>query len=165
MRITEYNRQKAVAYAHRWAFERNPKFYDFTAIGGDCTNFASQVVYAGSGVMNFTPVMGWYYRNLNDRSPSWTGVPFFYNFMVGNSGVGPFAEETGIDRIMPGDAVQLSFNGETFAHTPMVVSVGQVPAYDNILVAAHTFNADNRPLSTYTFQKIRFIHILGVRKV
>ena len=37
-----YNRELAVAYAHRWAYGRNPEFFDFQGIGGDCTNFASQ---------------------------------------------------------------------------------------------------------------------------
>ena len=51
----EYNRANAVAYAKKWAYGRNPKYYDFSDLGGDCTNFASQCIYAGSGVMNYTP--------------------------------------------------------------------------------------------------------------
>lgn len=163
MRTIEYNRAKAVEYAHRWAFGRNPKFYDFTQIGGDCTNFASQVVFAGSGKMNYTPVTGWYYKNVNDRSPSWTGVQFLHDFLVNNNGVGPFAAETDINAVMEGDVVQLSFDGQSFGHSPVVVSTGTIPSLDSILVAAHTFNTDYRPLSTYIFQKIRFIHIMGVR--
>ena len=68
--IKPYDRAKAVAYAHEWAYGRNPRFYDFSNIGGDCTNFASQCLYAGSGVMNYSPTNGWYYINLNSRSPS-----------------------------------------------------------------------------------------------
>ena len=30
-----YNRTAAVEYANRWAYFRNPEFYDFSAIGGD----------------------------------------------------------------------------------------------------------------------------------
>ena len=74
MRILRYDRTKAYEYAKKWAFGRNHAFYDFENIGGDCTNFASQCVYAGAGVMNYTPVMGWYYKSVNDRTPSWTGV-------------------------------------------------------------------------------------------
>ena len=58
---TPYDRDAAVAYARRWALSRNPLYYDFEDIGGDCTNFASQCLFAGAGVMNFTPVTGWYY--------------------------------------------------------------------------------------------------------
>ncbi len=34
-----YDREKAVAYAREWAFSRNPEYYIFDEIGGDCTNF------------------------------------------------------------------------------------------------------------------------------
>ena len=74
MRIMEYNREAAVAYARRWAFSRNPAYYNFDALGGDCTNFASQCLFAGCGVMNYTPDLGWFYNSLNSRSAAWTGV-------------------------------------------------------------------------------------------
>ena len=73
-----YNRDAAVTYAARWAFSRNPAYLDFQQLGGDCTNFVSQCLYAGSGVMNFTPVYGWYYRTASNRTASWTGVEYLY---------------------------------------------------------------------------------------
>lgn len=80
--FADYDRSAAVLYAHQWAYGRNPAFYDYENVGGDCTNFASQCVFAGSGVMNFTPDFGWYYIDANQKSPSWTGVPYFWNFMT-----------------------------------------------------------------------------------
>ena len=165
MLVIPYNRIAAVQYAHRWAYSRNPRYYNYDGIGGDCTNFASQCLYAGTGVMNFTPTFGWYYRNANDKAPAWTGVPYFYNFMTrGEATSGPFGEEVDISQIHPGDFVQLNFkngNGNVFDHTPIIVE-RKVPAtLDNILVAAHSDDADFRPLSSYQFQDIRFIHILG----
>ena len=50
----EYDRTRALAYAERWALDRNPLFYNFTGVGGDCTNFVSQCVLAGCCVMNGT---------------------------------------------------------------------------------------------------------------
>ena len=82
MILLPYDRISAVRYAHIWAYGRNPAFYDYEKIGGDCTNFASQCALAASCVMNYTPNIGWYYPNDGDRSPSWTGVEYFYNFMV-----------------------------------------------------------------------------------
>lgn len=165
LRLIPYNRQAAVAYAHKWAFGRNPAFYDFSGLGGDCTNFASQCLYAGTGVMNFTPELGWYYIDVNNRAPAWTGVPFFWEFMVRNEvSDGPFGLQTTPNFIRPGDFVQIRFktSGEVFAHTPVIVSVGYPPALDNILVAAHSNDADNRPLSTYEdVEEMRFLHILG----
>ena len=49
---TGYDRRRAVEYALRWALSRNPEYYDFEDIGGDCTNFVSQCLFAGCGVMN-----------------------------------------------------------------------------------------------------------------
>ena len=165
LRLIPYNRQAAVAYAHKWAFGRNPAFFDFSEVGGDCTNFASQCLYAGTGVMNFTPEFGWYYIDVNNRAPAWTGVPFFWEFMTRNElSDGPFGLQTTMNFIRPGDFVQIRFgaSGEVFAHTPVIVSVGYPPALDNILVAAHSNDVDNRPLSTYEdVEEIRFLHILG----
>lgn len=69
MREVPYDRAAAVNYARRWALGRNPVYYNFENVGGDCTNFTSQSIYAGAKIMNFTPVMGWYYRSSYDRTP------------------------------------------------------------------------------------------------
>lgn len=157
-----YDRAAAVAYAHRWAFGRNPNFYDYEKIGGDCTNFASQCLYAGTGVMNFTPVYGWYYINANEKAPAWTGVKYFRNFLVRRDpSPGPYAAEVTIRDIQPGDFLQFNFKGEVFSHTPIVVAVGSPPSPENILLAAHSYDADNRPLNTYFYQQIRYLHVLG----
>ena len=160
MTIIKYDRTAAVAYARRWAFGRNPAYYNFNNIGGDCTNFASQCIYAGAGVMNYTPTFGWYYVSVNNRSPSWTGVEYLYNFLVNNDGAGPFAEQVTLDKVESGDIIQLGTATGDFYHSPVVVSV----ANGQILVAAHTYDALNRPLSSYRFAQARGIHILGVRK-
>lgn len=166
MQIVPYNRRAAVEYAHRWAYSRNPRYYDYEEIGGDCTNFASQCLYAGSKVMNFTPTYGWYYIDANNKSPSWTGVPYFYNFLTrAEKTAGPFGAETTIEYMLPGDFVQLRFEGrEVFSHTPVIVSVGNPPTIQNILVAAHSIDADWRPVDTYPFEEIRFLHVLGAAK-
>ena len=157
--IKPYLRERAVAYARKYAFGQNPIFGNFRGIGGNCTNFVSQSVYAGSCVMNYTPTFGWYYVSLEDRSPSWTGVQFFYNFMVDNKGVGPFGKETSLDEVEIGDVIQLGNNQDGFYHTLLVVGFEG----DDVLVAAQTDDAYARPLSTYTYDFSRFIKILGVR--
>ena len=50
--IKEYDRTKAITYAQNWALKSNPAFYHFGGKGGDCTNFISQCLLAGGGVMN-----------------------------------------------------------------------------------------------------------------
>ena len=158
-----YARSAAVAYAHKWAYGRNPAFYDYEKIGGDCTNFASQCIYAGSGIMNFTPTFGWYYLDANRKAPAWTGVPYLYQFLTrAGPSVGPAAREADIEALLPGDILQLSFTGEGFQHSPVVVSVGSPATPENVLLAAHSYDADNRPLATYDYKKVRFLHITGV---
>lgn len=159
MRTIPYNRAAAVAYAERWALSRNPAYYDFENLGGDCTNFASQCIYAGCGVMNYTPVTGWYYITANNRTASWTGVEYLYRFLVNNQSVGPFARVVPYTEVQPGDVVQLGNEGGHFYHSPVVVGVIQ----NEIYVAAHTFDALWRPLSTYSFARLRCLHIEGAR--
>lgn len=163
LQTVAYDREAAVLYAHEWAYGRNPRFYDYENLGGDCTNFASQCLYAGGGVMNYTPELGWYYIDANQKAPAWTGVIYFYNFLT-RSGrwTGPVGREVSLQEIQPGDFIQLSFDGKEFQHTPIVVQANQPQSPENILLAAHSFDADNRPLSTYSYQAIRFLHIEGI---
>lgn len=160
--MRDYDRQAAVLYAHQWAYGRNPAYYDYEKLGGDCTNFASQCIFAGSGIMNFTPTFGWYYIDANQKAPAWTGVMYLWNFLTRKGfSVGPVGEPCRLEDLRPGDIVQLSFKGTDFQHSPVVISVGAVPTLENTLVAAHSYDADNRPLSTYEFRDIRYLHITG----
>lgn len=158
--LLPYNRTAAVQYAHTWAFLRNPDYYNYEGIGGDCTNFASQCLYAGGGLMDYTPETGWYYLSPNRKAPAWTGVEFLYRFLLWEGKkCGPCAEEVTPWEIQPGDLVQLSFGGGQFGHTPVVVSV----VGGRILVAAHTYDADWKPLDSYQYEKARYLHITGIK--
>lgn len=158
-----YNRQKAVEYAHKWAFKRNPAYIDFSAFGGDCTNFISQCIHAGDAAMNYTPIMGWFYINASNRAPAWSGVEQLYQFLTTNERKGPYAVRTTASAMQPGDIVQLTFNGISYGHSLFVVSVGSRPDNSNILIATHTFDSDNRPLDSWNDVGYRYLHILGVR--
>ena len=155
-----YNRDRAAEYARVWALGRNPAYVNFQGLGGDCTNFASQCVFAGSNVMNYTPVVGWYYNSSSDRSASWSGVQYLFNFLTTNRSVGPYAVETDINSIQTGDLIQLGNANNHFYHTPVIVQADP----QDILVAAHTFDAYMRQLSSYSYINIRYLHIVGVRK-
>lgn len=154
-----YNRQNAYTYAQRWAFLRNPLFYNFTGIGGDCTSFVSQCIYAGCCEMNYAAVNGWYYANLNNRSPSWSGVSPFYEFMVTNQANGPFAVETSEDGLEIGDVIQLQNEMGRFYHTLFVSGFAE----GTYLVSAHTNDAFDRRLDTYRYAAARYLHIAGIR--
>ena len=153
-----YQRMNALAYARRWALDRNPLFINFAGIGGDCTSFASQCVLAGSCVMNFTPDFGWYYITSELRAPAWSSVEFFYDFITQNRGEGPYGELADLQNAEIGDIIQLQKENDWY-HTLVVVS----NRGGDILVAAHTVDALDRPLSTYEYDGARLIKIKGVR--
>lgn len=152
-----YNRQKVYEYAKKWAYGRNPKYYNYDLIGGDCTNFVSQCIFSGCNQMNYNKNNGWYYINGNNKSPSWTGVEFLYDFLLTNKEMGPKGEETSIEKLEVGDAIQLSFNNTTFTHTLIVVQNGT--NISNTLIAAHTYDTFGKRVSEYEFEKYRCIHI------
>ena len=158
MRKTIYNRVDAVNYARTWAFKRNPNYYNFDNLGGDCTNFVSQCVFAGTKVMNFTPVFGWYYNHLNDRTPSWSGVEYFHNFLTKNDGLGPVGIIVDLGDIQIADVIFLKRFNDDLYHTLFVNDVidGQ------IYVSSHTFDAYNRNLYSYNFNKAVCVHIDSV---
>lgn len=158
-----YNRDRAVEYARRWALARNPLFLDFTGRGGDCTSFVSQSVFAGCGVMDFTPTFGWYYVTADNRAPAWAGVDEFFNFITGapqfvnaggNTGPRGFNVTDGrvIDR---GDVIQLANDRGEFYHSLLISELTD----NDILVCAHSDDALDRPISTYNFATLRVIHI------
>ena len=162
-----YNRERAVEYARRWALDRNPLFADFTGRGGNCTNFVSQCVLAGSCTMNYTPDFGWYYISIDDRAPAWSGVDYFYDFFTGspvfamqNGGVGPYASVIDREAVQLGDVIQFANANGDWYHTVIVSGFDG----EEILICAQSNDALDRPLSSYTNAvEKRFLHILGVR--
>lgn len=153
----KYNRKKVYEYAKKWAYSRNPKYYNYEQIGGDCTNFASQCILAGWNEMNYNKNNGWYYINANNKSPSWTGVEFLYKFLISNKEKGPTAKETTIDNLDIGDIIQLNFDGNKFSHSLIVVQNGN--SINDTLVATHSFDIFGKKVMDYKFNKYRCLHI------
>ena len=160
MRFMPYDRPRAIAYARQWALKRNPDYLDFEALGGDCTNFVSQCLLAGCGVMNETPLWGWYYHDAAHRAPAWTGVEYLYRFLTGNQGAGPYGAEVPLAQAQPGDVAQLSFSRGRYTHTALIAA----REGEELYLAAHTRDAWMRPLSAYAQPFQRFIQIQGARK-
>ncbi len=161
MNTRSYDRISAINYAQKWALSRNPQYYNFDSVGGDCTSFVSQCLFAGSKKMNYNHVNGWYYNNGYDKSPSWSGVEFLYKFLIKNKSYGPRGQELSQTKIMPGDIAQLSFDGITFEHSLFIINVNG-PSLNNIAVATHTYDVLGKKIGEYNFLKVRFIHIENV---
>ncbi len=155
MRSFDYNRENAVVYAKKWALSRNPQYYDFQGIGGDCTNFASQCIYAGAGVMNYTRDYGWYYISPDDRSAAWSGVEYLYRFLTINQSVGPVGRDVNLNEIQLGDVIFLS-NGQRKYHTLVVTGFD---TDGGILICAHTVDSYMRRLDSYRYYSLSPVHI------
>lgn len=155
-----YSRQKAVEYAYAWWNKRNPNFFNFDALGGDCTNFISQCLFFGGIEMNFDS-LGWFYKNLNSRAPSWTGVDEFFYFSTHNkASTGVKAKVVDISKIVAGDVVQLKLFGEDeFHHSLLVTKVLSYNSINDILVTCHSYDAKDKPLGTYNIDLVRFLKI------
>lgn len=151
--IDLYDRTAAVSYAHKWAYNRNAAYYDFDGMGGDCTNFVSQVLFAGGAQPNYA-FNGWYFNSLGDRSPAWSGVNELYAFLVSRHTHGPKAAVVTASDIMLGDIIQFGMANGSFYHSVIVVDT------HNLLVAAHTIDSDYRPLASYNYELIRFLHVI-----
>ncbi len=160
MQDIPYDRAKALAYARRWALGRNPAYLDFSSLGGDCTNYISQCLFAGTGVMNYTPVTGWYYIDGNQKAPAWTGVPYMRRFLLQNTGLGPYARLTEQAGLQPGDVIQLMNALGEYYHSLFVLEITS----EDIYVSAHTYDAYMRPFSSYEYQSASFLHVLGGRR-
>jgi hypothetical protein len=154
----DYNRLSAVEYARLWAYRRNPEYSDFDGMGGDCTNFISQCIFAGSNIMNYTPVTGWYYKNLFQRTASWSGVENLYYFLTTNTGAGPYGIICNRDTALIGDVIQL-YRGNTFTHSLLITAKRR----NEIFVSAHTYDTFNQNLDSYIRKDTRYIHIEKVQ--
>ena len=155
--IKPYDRISALDYALKYALAPNPNYYHFGGIGGDCTNFVSQCVYAGSKIMNFDKYNGWYYISSSSRSPSWTSVNFFQNFILNNNSIGPFGKKVEKSELEVGDIIQLR-QQNVFNHSLFVTKIEN----NQIYISSHSSNELNRPINTYYYNEILYIKILGI---
>lgn len=151
-----YNRALAVRYAQKYALSPNPEFYHFGGIGGDCTNFISQCLLAGGGVMQYDVARGWFYNSLSSRSYSWTGVAPLQEFLLSPSKNGPKAKIVTLDEVEEGDLIQLRQNTTHFNHTLFISKIQGGEIY----VCAHSNDALNRKLSSYNYLALLPLHIL-----
>ena len=95
--------EKAIEYAHRYCgaaadeefgLKFNTKYRDFNCDGGDCANFASQIMYE-SGKFNKNAI--WNYENGN-ATKAWVNAQGFKNYIV-NSGRGSYISKGSYEEV------------------------------------------------------------------
>jgi hypothetical protein len=151
-----FDRQAAARYAIKYALNHNPEWPSDAGLGGDCTNFVSQALYAGGWTMiRRGTILGserdggsWYSGRAGssprDRSRTWAAAANFAQFLQ----AGGRARRCAISELALADVVQLKrFN--TIYHT--VIVTGMLP--DSVtkksmpFVTYHSRDVLQRPLS------------------
>ncbi|MBQ8624455.1 MAG: amidase domain-containing protein [Oscillospiraceae bacterium] len=118
-----------------------PSYLNFSFIGEDnydCTNFVSHAILAG-GTPTFDTggwgisSTGWYFRDIVNRSSSWSGVAPLFDFLTHNEVRGPFGEYrryediySGVFDFEEGDIIQFN-NGDFWRHTGIITGFGYSP--------------------------------------
>ena len=163
-----YDRNKAQEYAYEHYLVRNDKYMDYGLLGGNCQNYASQVILAGGIPMDIEggKWSQWKYygpevyidETKEGRSFSWTTVDYFYDYCVENDGQKGMVTDydCNIHYAQPGDVIHVGFDKET-RHATVVSDV-----YNGIiLLNSNTVDLLNFPLDAYAYNTKRLIKILG----
>ncbi|PRR69018.1 amidase domain-containing protein [Neomoorella humiferrea] len=150
----KYNRQAAVQYAERYSGVRlgtgdgryNRAYRDFTGLGGDCANFASQVL-TDEKAGGIPRDWAWNYYN-GEGSQAWAQAEALVHYLI-NSGLavrimrGDFDEVTKASPAYPQGAVNALHEGDIIAYEEggAISHVSVVVGRDSagyILVNSHT---------------------------
>lgn len=146
LRAGYYDWSAAQNYIRTYVYSYNPAYRTFADVGGDCTNFASQVMRAGGWVDRpgwYLDWNNWWYNDLN-QTRSWTYTHAFQQFF-NTSGRGQFLSYL-VD-LWIGDAMQIDFGANgTIDHT-MLVDDKISSTTDGVFFSYHTTDTYHRPLS------------------
>lgn len=167
----KYDRNKAVAYAKKYALTPNTKEWkNYEAYGGDCTNFISQCLFAGGIPFDHDGkyvTEKWYWYSDNYRTPSFTSADALKDYMMINEGFGLVARLGDLQTMKLGDIVQLGDLKDT-THSMLVVGIIQddinPDMTKDLLIAQHSgvngIRGYNIPLSTKPNTRL-YYNILG----
>lgn len=153
-----YNYAAMVSYAEAYAERENGYYRVFE--DNDCTNFISQVVYAGG--WQFTPGRDdadparWYYARLttgpdhtfDSWSRTWSAAENFYQFAVNHSR--RVATLPGVYDLLPSDILQAVWDGNTthnMDHTMFVTDkrINDAGWLTEVYLTYHSNNTLNKP--------------------
>ena len=178
-----YNSSNAVNYAMGWAISYNPAYAIMTGLGGDCANFVSQAIFAGTnGSMSPVPVppskmpefdQQWYRYsayNLYYGSGAWvrvggqSGQSGLMTFLTSNTGSGPYGSYAGRCSAFDGDPVFFYDSSRGWYHTVIITGLsGDCTNLNNYYVNGHTPDQSRVRLSYYSASTIQFINIVSYR--
>ncbi len=161
--------QRAIDYAHKYCgvsedneflFKYNKAYKNFNPDGGDCANFASQILFEGG---KFKKNGTWNYCDRNGTK-AWVNAQAFKNYMVGSGRAGYIAKGTYQEiykaayNLRPGDFVAYEKKGK-------IVHISTVTGLDSKGYPLVTCHNTDRLLVPYDLgwsnKNIRF-HLINV---
>ena len=158
-----YDRAAAYDYLMAYCHERNPAWYAYDEVGGNCMNFGSQVLLAGGIPEDERGDEEWYWDGQNDLDLSWINVGHFYDYCRKNEGFGLVADtEASYYTGEVGDVLIVGFNGD-HRHTTVISHVVKDEAGNTVdyLISCNTTNYRDFPASAYYYTFHRLIKIYG----
>ena len=131
-RNSSFNIEKACTYAETFALTSNPEYFSYDNIGGDCTNFASQILHAGGLSTNSV----W-----KPYSNAWLRVEELYSYLMNNK----LAYKTTYAKFSRGTLIQ--FNTPKLGHFFHTGFITHELSNGEYLYCCHSYNKLNYPLS------------------
>lgn len=135
-----FNITDGTAYAVKWATKKNPAYPDYAVQGGDCANFASQILVAGGIKMHMSGSVnsGWWLKKIGTANPgyscsnSWCRADSFVKFM-GTSGNMTTNFKSFSAKLKAGDFISYDQAGDKdWDHVGYVTATGNYGTYDYI---------------------------------
>lgn len=152
-----YDRQAALAYMLRWIGQRNSQWGDYSDSGGNCMNFASQVLTAGGIPME----PGWYWED-GDYTMPWVNVGSFTDWVEGGpetlvcSGDEPYYSGQVGDLLLVG-----AENARDHATEISGLVQDEQGRTVDYLVCCNTADLKNFPAGAYYYTQQRLFRIYG----
>lgn len=169
------NKHNIVVWATNNYNKKNPtsgnpsqvsSYYDFSTIPNnfDCTNFVSHAILAGGAPVYDTGYSGiqgsgWYFRNISNRSSSWSGVNNLYSFLTTNTTRGPKATSIAYSNYWApsgtprpydyGDLIQFH-SGTTWIHSGVITTMIPLSGSSTTIEAGVTYRSSS---SSYSLNK------------
>lgn len=126
-------------YQDKWWNKRNPKYKNYSGEGGDCTNYASQVLHAGGAPYDKTGNLRW-----SPGSDSWIRVVELRNYLLKNTYTGPFGKKVAKRSALTcGDLIQKEH--KRTKHTVVIYKGGT----DDPVVTAHSSDYKGKFIRRY----------------
>lgn len=169
----KYDRVLANEYAYKYYHLRNSDWYDFSLEGGNCQNYASQCIYNGLNIMDYSGDYQWKcymedgnydpYINEDDvkegRSTSWVHVSSFKDYCENNMNSGLVTDcGVNINYAEVSDIIQVGISSVT--HTTIVSKV----VNGHILINSNSIDMMDYPLEASVYLTKNLIKILGANE-